>query len=1165
MNRSSYKTLLIILGTLFIIGGMFVFFSKVVLNDPILSKIIPHSQLAWVNGSGLSFSVNSDGIQTISYDGVDFVSPAFNAGYGAYYHDEGVGAVFQAPGGATTSQSMQVGNVETVKTSDSSVCPVVRTGAQCFQQIFFSGQPNSYTLTIELSATSSNTLLVDIYVTNNDSTNTITAFNISPWFGTPMITPDLAANNDFGNFQINHISNPVALIPGSNWGSVAFFTDDYSQNKKVDFITSNTYSTVGNSTPPTNVEYLWNLNSTQSIAPNTTFNYRLYVRFGSPSDTAQTAAPEAINAFKAAYPLLINWSNRNPVARWFIAEGSHKSAINPRGYLSDIYLDVSDQANFDAQVLNVAGSIVNRMNGMNPKPQGIIIWDLEGEEFSHVFTYVGSPDKLSGVAPEMDAVADQVFQRFTDAGYKVGVTLRPSDFITGTTLPGTCNYNASGSYRDIFIKTDDLSFPRAGYECSSPNTWSHLPILQPAHQHYPSTDAGYLNNLKAKVDYAYSRWGATIFYVDSTVYGDGGTPIDAQIWQDLRTYLQTSDTTTHGGVPATSAQFLFFPENESTTYFRSTAPYNQADMGVYDTLQYVRDIYPGAFSILAHVDGSEVTHHDQLVQGLVDGNIFFLDNIWSGVDTAVQQLYLDAGISNVSTPATTYDLTYVAGSHGSLTGQASQTVTSGGSGTAVTAVADSGYHFVNWSDTVTANPRTDQSIGGNQILTANFALDGSSTGDVTSPIVMSFSVPYTSTSLTIPISLFESYDNVGVTHYMITETSSQPASSSSAWYVASTTPYVASSEGSKTLYAWSKDAAGNVSTRAQYSRVTITLPGGGGVTYSFTYGAGSNGSVTGTLSQTVASAADGSAVTAVAASGYHFVNWSDNLTTNPRTDLSASGNINVTANFAQDAAQGGGGGGGGGGSYVPPTTAVSTTTTSTSTTPTTASVNTVTNNTNTPISGPIPTVYLNLIPGTRSTAVITLQKYLIANGFLAPNLSTGYYGQLTASAVSRYRAQNASPISASSNTLTTYLFSGTNSQQVKVLQQILNKRGFTIANSGPGSSGNESTYFSTSTLVALQKFQCSGLNVCSGTPLTTGYGGTGPRTRALLNSGTYVSASTATTATTPTYVAPKTTVPAPVTNTKTTVKTTTTSAPTPAPAPTINFPTAPSAPVNNVY
>ena len=45
--------------------------------------------------------------------------------------------------------------------------------------------------------------------------------------------------------------------------------------------------------------------------------------------------------------------------------------------------------------------------------------------------------------------------------------------------------------------------------------------------------------------------------------------------------------------------------------------------------------------------------------------------------------------------------------------------------------------------------------------------------------------------------------------------------------------------------------------------------------------------------------AHGSAVTAVPALGYHFVDWSDASTANPRTD-SVTANIAVTANFAID-------------------------------------------------------------------------------------------------------------------------------------------------------------------------------------------------------------------------------------------------------------------------
>src|SRR5438034_4597916 len=47
----------------------------------------------------------------------------------------------------------------------------------------------------------------------------------------------------------------------------------------------------------------------------------------------------------------------------------------------------------------------------------------------------------------------------------------------------------------------------------------------------------------------------------------------------------------------------------------------------------------------------------------------------------------------------------------------------GSNGTAVTAVPDLHYHFVNWSDSSTANPRTDMNVTANLSVTANFAID----------------------------------------------------------------------------------------------------------------------------------------------------------------------------------------------------------------------------------------------------------------------------------------------------------------------------------------------------------------------------------------------------------------------------------------------------------
>ncbi|MFA5196819.1 MAG: ATP-binding protein [Patescibacteria group bacterium] len=69
-------------------------------------------------------------------------------------------------------------------------------------------------------------------------------------------------------------------------------------------------------------------------------------------------------------------------------------------------------------------------------------------------------------------------------------------------------------------------------------------------------------------------------------------------------------------------------------------------------------------------------------------------------------------------------------------------------------------------------------------------------------------------------------------------------------------------------------------------------------TYSLTYTAGANGSITGTNPQTVEYGSDGSAVTATPDSGYHFESWSDGILTATRTDTNIQDNLSVTASFA---------------------------------------------------------------------------------------------------------------------------------------------------------------------------------------------------------------------------------------------------------------------------
>ncbi len=117
-----------------------------------------------------------------------------------------------------------------------------------------------------------------------------------------------------------------------------------------------------------------------------------------------------------------------------------------------------------------------------------------------------------------------------------------------------------------------------------------------------------------------------------------------------------------------------------------------------------------------------------------------------------------------------------------------------------------------------------------------------STGDSSAPtdgsITINSGASYTnSTGVTLTLS---AKDNVGVTGYYLSSSSSTPSSSTSGWTsVSSTTTYsgsvsytLSSGDGSKTVYVWFKDASGNVSSSASdditldtsVPAITITSP-----------------------------------------------------------------------------------------------------------------------------------------------------------------------------------------------------------------------------------------------------------------------------------------------------------------------------------------------------
>ena len=211
-------------------------------------------------------------------------------------------------------------------------------------------------------------------------------------------------------------------------------------------------------------------------------------------------------------------------------------------------------------------------------------------------------------------------------------------------------------------------------------------------------------------------------------------------------------------------------------------------------------------------------------------------------------------------------LTYTAGTGGSITGETSQPVLYGESGTAVTAVPEEGYAFVRWSDGVTTATRTDSNVTSDITVTAEFrrieltltyaaGTGGSIVGET------SQTVQYGESGTAVTAVPDEGYE------------------------------FVRWSDGVTTATRTDSNVTSDTTVTAEFRRIELTL----------TYTAGAGGSITGETSQPVLYSESGTAVTAVPEEGYVFVRWSDGVTTATRTDSNVTSDITVTAEFAPDA------------------------------------------------------------------------------------------------------------------------------------------------------------------------------------------------------------------------------------------------------------------------
>ena len=325
------------------------------------------------------------------------------------------------------------------------------------------------------------------------------------------------------------------------------------------------------------------------IPPGKTDTFHISIRFGGESATAKQLAGDIYHKFATTYPQTLRWADRRCIAALHLStsEPEYHPASNPRGWFMDKSLDATSEAGraaFRKRLLDYADESIRVLKNMNA--QGMVTWDIEGQQYPHATSYIGDPRLVGTLAPEMDVIADDYFRKFRDAGLRTGVCVRPQ----------------------MLSRTADKTEQQW---IDDPDKISDL--------------------LYAKIAYANKRWGCTLFYVDSN--GDPNVPFDVAIFQRVASRLKRD-----------KIEALLMPEHQATRYYAYTAPYDELRQNITGTPDAVTDIYPGAFGVIYAPDGPIEADHDALVAAVKRGDILMFRGWWDDPqNAAIKKIYTDAG------------------------------------------------------------------------------------------------------------------------------------------------------------------------------------------------------------------------------------------------------------------------------------------------------------------------------------------------------------------------------------------------------------------------------------------------------------------------------------------------------------------------------------------
>ena len=464
---------------------------------------------------------------------------------------------------------------------------------------------------------SGNTLNLVVSETNHsDSGIVFDGATISPLL---LHFPQLPAGFSNASYSQYAFNTTGPSVTTADWGGgeVISVVADASRPLYSGFQSSgeNIYGAAISSTTPDGLATFQPHND-RPVMPGQTDTFTVSLRFAPAGTSTGRLAADAYQNWATTWPPLLNWPDRRVIGTVYLASSPAGNVNQPAGYPNNPrrYFNDGNSSDFDvttasglakfqARILQQSAANVQNLRRLNA--QGVVTWDIEGEQYPQETSYVCSPDQIGIAAPEMESVVtdqssrykglhliDAYFKTMTDAGLRVGVCVRPQHFAI----------NPDGTAQQTYL----------------PDTTVTAELIR-------------------KMQYAHRRWGATLFYLDSTVERDGAV-LDASIFQQAAAVLPDS---------------LLIPEESSPKYSAYTAPFLSflfhGDLG---TNREIYNYYPRAFSANLINDVNPATlaaNQSALTSAVAAGDILMVHaDYWHANNDTVLAIYRDAGLAKLA-------------------------------------------------------------------------------------------------------------------------------------------------------------------------------------------------------------------------------------------------------------------------------------------------------------------------------------------------------------------------------------------------------------------------------------------------------------------------------------------------------------------------------------